>query len=109
MAPTQTPSLEPVGGWQQQLIDDYYNHRWQASLEPLCDWLQSWKNGELSHSEMEGVIEETHQKICELRSLFSQRADRLVLLVQWLDREWFDIWAKEHAPPPGTQLMPSPD
>jgi hypothetical protein len=94
-------------GWEQKLIDDYYNHRWHQTLEPLCEWLRLWKEGELAHSQMETVLEDTHRQICEVRSLFSQRPDRLVLLVQALDREWFARWVVDHAPPPDVQLVPS--
>ncbi|MDH7486837.1 MAG: hypothetical protein QHJ81_11240 [Anaerolineae bacterium] len=101
-------SQHRIEGWEERLIKDYYDYRWHKTLEPLCEWLQRWKNGALSHEEMDRVIEETHQQICEMRSLFSQRQDRLVLLVQWLDREWFDTWVKEHAPPPGARLISPP-
>jgi hypothetical protein len=55
---------------------------------------------------MQSVLEDTHQQICEVRSLFGQRPDRLVLLIQALDREWFDEWVTDHSPPPDVQLMP---
>jgi len=96
----------PAWGWQERLIDDYYNHRWHRTLEPLCEWLRRWKDGELAHSEMESVLEDTHRQICEVRSLFGQRPDRLVLLIQALDREWFDGWVIDHTPPPDVLLMP---
>jgi len=93
-------------GWEQRLIKDYYNHRWTGALEPLCDWLQRWKNGTLAHDEMEQVLEQTHEQICEIRSLFNQRDDRLSLLIQWMERDWFEEWVREHTPPPGVNLVP---
>ena len=53
--------------------------------------------------EMEGrgteAFEECFQKICELRSILNQRPDRAVLLIQVLDREWFEEWIRKHTPP----------
>lgn len=85
--------------WEQELIDDYYDYRWHQIMEPLCDRMQAWKEGDLTHTEMDQTLEEAHQQICEVRSLFRQRQDRLVNLVQHWDREWFENWVREHTPP----------
>jgi hypothetical protein len=99
----------PVERWEQTLINDYYDHRWRRIIEPLCDELQRWKDGKASHADMDQVLETTHRQICEVRNLFDQRQDRLVLLIQWLDREWFEAWVRGHAPPKGARLAPPLD
>jgi hypothetical protein len=91
----------PGTDWNQRMIDDYYDYRWHRLIDPLCDKMQLWKDGNLTHAEMEETLEETHQEICEVRILFRQRKDRLVNLIQHWDREWFQDWLKKHSPPHG--------
>ena len=107
MMSTQPSTHHPEGGWEQQLIADYYDFRWHGTLEPLCEWLRRWKEGTLTHAEMDTVLEDIHKEMCEVRSLFSQTPDRLVLLIQALERDWFEGWVKDNAPPAHVQLMPS--
>ncbi|MFQ6101801.1 MAG: hypothetical protein ACE5OS_11300 [Anaerolineae bacterium] len=95
----------PAQQWEQALIDDYYNYRWQQLLEPLCDRMQRWKAGELTYADMDQILNEVHQQVCEIRSLITQRRDRLVMLIQWLDREWFENWVKSYSPPPDVRLV----
>jgi hypothetical protein len=90
----------PGTDWDQQMIDDYYDYRWHRLIDPLCDKMQLWKDGNLTHAEMEETLEEIHQEICEVRILFRQRKDRLVNLIQHWDRDWFEEWLRKHAPPP---------
>ena len=85
--------------WEEALIEDYYDHRWRQLLEDHCEKLQRWKAGELTYDEMDQYIEEVHQQICETRSLFKQRRDRLVSLIQWWDRDWFLAWLEDHRLP----------
>jgi len=94
-----------VQRWEQKLIDDYYHYRWEHLLEPLCATSQRWKAGELTVADMAEALEKVHEQVCELRNLFSQRDDRLVMLIQWLDREWFEAWIKDYSPPPGARLV----
>ena len=96
----------PAQQWEERLVSDYYDHRWRTLMEPLCDKMQLWKAGKLSHADMDQTLERVHNQICELRNVLSQRHDRLVLLIQWLDREWFTEWVKEYSPPPGARLAP---
>jgi len=103
MAGKKNPS---VAEWEKQLINDYYEYRWRQALDPICEKMERWRAGEISHSEMADFLEEVHREVCELRNLFTQREDRLVLLIQWLDREWFDRWVKEHVPPKGARVIP---
>jgi hypothetical protein len=77
-------------------------------MEPLCEKLQSWKDGQVPHEEMDPFMEHVHQQICEMRSMFNQRQDRLVNLIQWWDRKWFLEWIKEYSPPPGANVLPEP-
>jgi hypothetical protein len=105
----ERPDQNTPQWWEQQLTDDYRDYRWKQAIEPLCDHLQRWREGNLSHDEMDLVLEDIHQKTCEMRNLFSQRQDRLVMLVQWLDREWFKAWLAEHSPPKGARLAPEMD
>lgn len=104
---------QPIGTsaerWEQALIEDYRDYRWRRLMEPMCEKMQRWKEGRLTHAEMDRAFEECHQQVCEIRSLFSQRQDRLVLLIQWLDREWFEQWIKSHSPPSGARLATFPD
>jgi hypothetical protein len=60
--------------------------------------MQRWKDEDLTHAEMEETLEEAHEEICEVRSLFRQRRDRLVNLIRHWDRDWFESWVKEHKP-----------
>jgi hypothetical protein len=89
----------PGGDWDQRMIDDYYDHRWHRLIDPLCEKMQLWKEGSLTHAEIEQTLEEVHQEVCEVRCLFRQRKDRLVNLIQHWDREWFEDWLDKHAPP----------
>jgi hypothetical protein len=100
------PGQKTTQRWEQQLTVDYREYRWKQVMEPLCDRLQRWRDGNLSHTEMDQILEEIHNQTCEIRSLFAQRQDRLVMLVQWLDRDWFKEWVAEHAPPKGARLAP---
>jgi hypothetical protein len=89
----------PGVDWDQRLIGDYYDYRWRRLIDPLCEKMQLWKDGNLSHAEMQQTLEGVHQEICEVRCLFRQRKDRLVNLIQHWDRDWFDNWLREHTPP----------
>jgi hypothetical protein len=88
----------PGADWDQRLIDDYYDYRWHRLIDPLCDRMQLWKEGSLSHAEMERTLEEVHQEICEVRCLFRQRTDRLVNLIRHWDSDWFEAWLEKHTP-----------
>lgn len=92
--------------WEQRLIEDYKDYRWRRLMEPLCQKMDQWRQGQLPYEEMEQVLEDIYREVCEMRNLFSQREDRLVLLIQWLDREWFEHWVGEHTPPPGSRVLP---
>ena len=94
--------------WEQKLVDDYYNYRWHQVMDPLCDQLQRWKAGNLSPQEMDSVMDKVQSEIWEIRNIFGQRRDRLVNLVQWLDREWFLEWIQEYSPPPGAPILSHP-
>jgi len=85
--------------WEEKLITDYYDYRWRRIMDPLCDKMQRWKDGDLTHAEMEKTLNEVHEETCEVRSLFRQRRDRLVNLIQHWDREWFESWLLEHRRP----------
>jgi len=91
--------------WQAKLIEDYRDYRWRQLMEPMCDKMQKWKAGEFTHTDMDQALEECHQRVCELRNIINQREDRLVMLIQMLDREWFETWMGEHSPPPGARLV----
>ena len=99
----------PAQKWEQILINDYRNYRWNQVMEPLCDMLQSWKDGQVPHDDLDVFMEEVHQQIWEVRNIFGQRRDRLVNLIQWWDREWFLEWVKDYAPPPGVPILPEPE
>ena len=84
--------------WDQLMIDDYYDYRWRRLVDPLCEKMQLWKDGNLTHAEMEQTLEQVHQEVCEARLLFRQRKDRLVNLIQHWDRDWFEDWVEKHGP-----------
>jgi len=44
-----------------------------------------------------------------LRHILNQRSDRAALLIQVLDREWFEKWVKSYSPPPGARLVSTPE
>lgn len=94
--------------WEQALVDDYFTYRWEAVMEPLCDKLQLWKDGQVRHADMDTFLEQVHKQIWEIRNIFGQRRDRLVNLIQWWDREWFLEWIQEYEPPPGAEVLPPP-
>lgn len=87
--------------WEAALIADYYDYRWKRIMEPLCERMQRWKEGDLTHAEIEETLEVAHDEICEARSLFRQRQDRLVNLIRHWDPAWFERWVEEHSPPRG--------
>lgn len=101
----QTPAQQ----WEDRLVDDYRNHRWRRLMEPMCDKMEKWRAGELTYSDMDQALEECHQQACELRNILIQRKDRLVTLIQYLDREWFEAWVKDYSPPPGARVVPQPE
>ena len=105
---SQTNNPSSTQEWEQKLVDDYYNYRWHQVMDPLCDQLQKWKAGNLFHREMDSVMTKVQSEIWEIRNIFGQRQDRLVNLVQWLDRQWFLEWIKEYTPPPGAAILPHP-
>lgn len=96
----QSPAFE----WEQALIDDYRRYRWGNLMEPLCERLQLWKSGEITHEELDPFMEEISRQICEVRNLLGQRRDRLVNLIQWWDREWFLEWVRDYSPPASVVL-----
>lgn len=108
MSQQEKSQQSPAQKWEQTLVDDYHDYRWHQVMEPLCDKLQLWKEGQVNHEEMDQFMEDVHQQIWEMRSVFSQRRDRLVNLIQWWDREWFLEWIKEYSPPPGAAVLPEP-
>lgn len=95
-----------VQRWEEKLVDDYRNYRWRQLMEPMCDKMERWRAGELTYAEMDQALEECHGRACEVRNVLTQRTDRLVTLIQWLDREWFEEWVKNYSPPPGARLAP---
>lgn len=97
----------PEHQWEQALIKAYHDHRWRETLEPLYDKFQRWKAGELGHAEMDRAIHETHKQTQEVYKFFIQKRSVLLKFIQW-DREWFAAWVKNHAPPSGIDLAPSP-
>jgi len=98
-----------VQQWEQKLVEDYYNYRWEQLLEPLCATSERWKAGELTIPDMAQALNEVHGQVYELDKLFGQRDDRLVMLIQWLDREWFEAWLEAYSPPKGARLISSLD
>jgi hypothetical protein len=90
----------PEQRWKQALIEAYYDYRWHQVLDPLYEQMQRWKAGELTHADIDRAIHETHKQSQKLFTLFSERRDRLVALIQW-DHEWFEPWVAEHPPPSG--------
>jgi hypothetical protein len=99
---TQSPAQQ----WEDKLVEDYRDYRWRQLMEPMCDKMQQWKAGELTHADMDRALEACHQQVCELRNILTQRKDRLVMLIQWLDRDWFEAWMKDYSPPPGARVVP---
>lgn len=91
--------------WEERLVADYREHRWRQLMEPMCRRMEKWKAGELTSAEIEQAFEECYQKITELRHILNQRSDRAALLIQVLDREWFEEWIREHTPPPGAPVV----
>jgi len=43
----------PLHWWEQEMIDDYYDYQWHVALDPLYNKFQSWKAGEVAHTEIE--------------------------------------------------------
>ncbi len=100
----QTPEWQ----WEQALIDAYYDYRWHQVLDPLYEKFQQWKAGQLTHTDMDRAIHETHKQTRELYSLFTNKRDFLIDLIQ-MDREWFESWVADNPPPPGIELRPPPN
>ncbi len=82
--------------WEDRLADEYRDYRWHQLMEPMCEKMEKWRRGELAFAEMDKSLETCCQRAYEVRSVLTQRNDRLVLLIQLLDREWFDAWVEQH-------------
>ncbi len=91
--------------WEDRLVADYREYRWRLLMEPMCQRMEKWKAGELTTEEMDRAFEECYRHITELRHILNQRTDRAALLIQVLDREWFEEWVKQHTPPPGAPVV----
>ena len=100
------PNHERIVEWEQSLIRDYFEYRWETLMQPLCDTMHEYKKGNVAHEEMDLLLEKVHKETCEMRNLFKQRHDRLVHLIQWWDRDWFLDWIEHYEPPPGVDLLP---
>lgn len=85
--------------WEAALVEAYYDYRWRKLLDPLCDTFKRWKAGELTHADVDRAIDEAYKERCLINSLFGQRRDRSVALINWWDRDWFEAWVNEHRPP----------
>ena len=92
--------------WEQDLIDDYYEHYYHQILDPLYEQFQQWKAGELTHEDMDQAIHKVRKENQELYSFFTQRHKDLVWMIQ-LNRNWFAAWVPDHPPPPGVELLPN--
>ena len=109
MGRSESSPETPAQWWEEKLVDDYRDYRWRQLMEPMCDKMDRWRAGELTYAEMDQSLEECHRRACEVRNVLTQRTDRLVTLIQWLDREWFEEWVKNYSPPPGVRLVPPPE
>jgi hypothetical protein len=88
----------PLYRWEQELIDDFYDFQWHLVLDPLYEQFQRWKNGELSHQEMDEAIHKTHKECQEVYSLFNAKRDFLVRIIEF-NEDWFPNWVKAHPKP----------
>lgn len=85
--------------WQRKMIDEYYDHRFRETVEPLYQDMQRWKAGKIAHAKLDRSIHETHTKMQKLWSLFNESRDFLVGLIR-MDEDWFAAWLKENPTPP---------
>jgi hypothetical protein len=93
--------------WEQTLVDDYCDYRWRQLMEPMCAKMEGWRAGTLTYADMDQALEECHRQVCDARTVLNQRRDRLVTLIQLIDREWFLGWIEEHSPPAEAKLVVS--
>jgi len=85
--------------WERTLIEDYRNYRWNQVMEPLCDKLQLWKDGQVGYEELDQFMEKIHHQIWEVRNVFGQRKDRLVNLISAVDQEIYPTRGSCDFPP----------
>jgi hypothetical protein len=88
----------PLYQWEQELIDDFQDYQWRLALDPLYEQFQRWKRGEISHLELDEAIHQTHKECPEVYSLFNNKRDFLVKVIQ-LNGNWFPNWVKDHPKP----------
>ncbi len=93
-----TKKRSPLHQWEQEMMDAYYDYEWRLTLDPLYDKFQSWKVGELSHSDMDEAIHQAHKSCQSVYALFTTKRDLLVRIIQ-LNEDWFPGWAKDHPRP----------
>ena len=72
----------PEWPWEQAPLDDYYDHRWREVPGTLYEQFQRWAAGELTHDDMDQAIHQTHKENRKLYSLFGEKRDFLVRLIQ---------------------------
>ena len=88
----------PLYQWEQELIDDFQDYQWRLVLDPLYEQFQRWKAGGISHLELGEVIHKTHKQCQEVYSLFNNKRDFLVKVIQF-NEDWFPNWVKDHPKP----------
>jgi hypothetical protein len=88
----------PLHDWEQQMIDDFYDYQWRLVLDPLAEKFQGWKEGRIPHHEMDEAIHQTHKECQEIYSLFHNKRDFLVKVIQ-VNEYWFPRWLAAHPKP----------
>jgi hypothetical protein len=93
----------PLYQWEQEMIDAFYDYQWHLVLDPLYELFQRWKACEVSHYEMDEAIHKTHKACQQVYSLFTEKRDFLVNIIQF-NEDWFVQWTTDH-PKPGAHKL----
>lgn len=93
-----TRKYSPLRQWEQDMIDAYHDDQWHLVLDPLYEKFQGWKAGEVSHDEMDEAIHNTHKSCQQVYSLFTNKREFLVNIIQF-NEDWFPQWLENHPKP----------
>lgn len=97
----------PEWAWEESLLGDYYDFRWHEILDPLHEKMLLWKQGQLTHDDIDKAIHETHKETQSLGSFYNNHREYIISMAQLTER-WFGPWLVEHPAPPGITLKHPP-
>jgi hypothetical protein len=89
--------------WEQSLLDDYSEYRWQLALDPLAALLERWRAGAIEAAVAGQGVREAQRRITRDEDFFTDARSVVLARIQ-SDRAWFEPWLMAHPVPPGIRL-----